>query len=131
MDKYLISIIMPTFNRGYIIKNAIQSVLDQTFLNWELIIIDDVSDDNTEEIVKSFIDPRIIFVKNKENKGANYSRNLGCTIAKGDILAFLDSDNIWKNEKLEKQIRELKIANEDVAFVFCKTERIEIGRAHV
>ena len=116
---------MPTFNRGYIIKNAIQSVLDETFLNWELIIIDDVSDDNTEEIVKSFIDPRIIFVKNKENKGANYSRNLGCTIAKGDILAFLDSDNIWKNEKLEKQIRELKIANEDVAFVFCKTERID------
>lgn len=116
---------MPTYNRGYIIKNAIQSILEQTISNWELIIIDDASTDNTEDIVKSFNDPRIIYIKNKRNLGANFARNRGCSIAKGDFLAFLDSDNIWTRNKLERQLKVLMHSSEDIAFVFTRVEIID------
>ena len=125
MDKFLISIIMPTYNRGYIIKEAIESVINQTISNWELIIIDDASSDNTEKIVKEFVDSRIIFSKNDKNRGANYSRNRGCSIARGQFLAFLDSDNVWENRKLEKQVKVLLSSEETVAMTFCQIKKID------
>lgn len=131
MDNHLISIIMPTFNRGYIIENAIQSVFEQTILNWELIIVDDASTDNTEDIVKNFTDSRVIYIRNEENMGANYSRNRGCTIAKGDFLAFLDSDNVWSRNKLKIQLGALLDSVNDVAFAFSKVEVINQKRTIV
>ena len=122
MEEALISIIMPTYNRGYIIKKAIESVIRQTYSKWELIIIDDASDDNTEEIVGFIKDSRIIYIKNSKNKGANYSRNLGCEIAKGEYFAFLDSDNYWNPQKLERQVNILINSDDKVAFVFCRME---------
>lgn len=130
MDNTLISIIMPTYNRGYIIEKAIQSVIEQTYQNWELIIVDDASTDDTEYRIKKINDSRIVYVKNEENRGANYSRNRGCDLSRGDFLAFLDSDNFWTNDKLEKQINVLINCSDNVAFVFCrlklfdKTEKI-------
>lgn len=120
MDKYLISIIMPTFNRGYIIDDAIQSVFNQTISNWELIIIDDASTDNTQDIIGSYNDSRIVYIKNEKNRGANYSRNRGCQLARGNFLAFLDSDNVWANNKLEKQLVALRNSRDNIAFTFCK-----------
>lgn len=131
MDNHLISIIMPTYNRGYIIENAIQSVLEQTISNWELIIVDDASTDNTEGIVKNFTDSRIIYIKNEENMGANYSRNRGCSIAKGEFFAFLDSDNVWRRNKLEKQLAVLLDSGDDVALVFSREEVINENRTVV
>lgn len=101
----LVSIIMPAYNTGEYIKKSINSVIDQTYKNWELLVIDDCSTDNTEEVIKSFNDERIIYLKNKENSGIAVSRNNGIKEAKGRWIAFLDSDDSWKENKLEKQIR--------------------------
>ena len=100
----LVSIIMPSYNTGNYIVDSIQSVINQTYSNWELIIVDDCSTDNTEEIVFSFKDNRIRFYKNEENRGAAFSRNKALMLTKGKWIAFLDSDDLWAPEKLEKQI---------------------------
>ena len=124
MIEHLISVVMPTYNRGYVIQKAIQSVIDQTYQNWELIIVDDASTDDTEALIKEIKDSRVMYVKNEENKGANFSRNRGCALAKGEYLAFLDSDNYWVSDKLEKQITILNDSKENVAFVFCSVEMV-------
>ena len=100
----LVSIIMPSYNTGKYIAEAIQSVINQTYKYWELIIVDDCSSDNTDEIVTSFTEPRIKFFKNKINSGAAVSRNRALREAKGRWIAFLDSDDLWRIDKLEKQI---------------------------
>lgn len=100
----LVSIIMPSWNTGKYIAESIQSVLAQTYQNWELIIVDDCSTDNTDEIVAKFKDKRIRYLKNDKNSGAAITRNRALQEAKGEWIAFLDSDDIWLPEKLEKQI---------------------------
>lgn len=100
----LVSIIMPSYNTSDYIGEAINSVLNQTYKNWELIIIDDNSTDNTANIVQSFDDSRINYLVNNENKGAAYSRNRALRKAKGNWIAFLDSDDIWYPNKLENQL---------------------------
>lgn len=104
MDE-LVSIIMPSYNTAKFISETIDSVLTQTYTNWELIIVDDCSTDNTDEVVKSFLsDDRIKYIKNEKNSGAAFSRNRALCEAKGKWIAFLDSDDLWLPEKLEKQI---------------------------
>ena len=104
MNNDLVSIIMPSYNTGGYIKNSIESVLAQTYENWELIIVDDCSTDDTDSIVGQFSDKRIRYLKNKKNSGAAISRNYALREAKGRWIAFLDSDDLWLPEKLEKQI---------------------------
>jgi glycosyltransferase involved in cell wall biosynthesis len=87
-----VSIVMPTFNRAYIIENSIKSVLSQSYENWELIIVDDGSTDNTRELIESIGDSRIVYVY-QENKGPAAARNYALTIAHGKWIAYLDSDN--------------------------------------
>lgn len=106
--KELVSVIMPSYNTAKYIKQSIQSVIDQTYTNWELIIVDDCSTDNTDEIVKSIDDDRIIYLKNEKNSGAAVSRNRALKEAKGKWIAFLDSDDLWLPEKLEKQLHFMK-----------------------
>lgn len=100
----LVSIIMPSYNTAPYIKSSIQSVMNQTYIDWELIIVDDCSTDNTNEILETIEDPRIRIYKNEKNSGAAISRNKALREAKGQWIAFLDSDDIWMPEKLEKQI---------------------------
>lgn len=100
----LVSVIMPSYNTAKYISQSIQSVINQTYQNFELIIVDDCSTDNTDEIVKAFDDERIIYIKNDVNCGAALSRNRALRQAKGKWIAFLDSDDLWLPEKLEKQI---------------------------
>ncbi len=108
----LVSIIMPAYNSASTISESIQSVLDQTFKSWELLIIDDQSIDNTIEIVKDFIskDKRINLLALTNNGGLSNARNSGIKIAKGKFLAFLDADDLWSAKKLEAQI-ELHLQN--------------------
>ena len=101
----LVSIIMPSYNTGKYIRQTIESVLAQSYKNWELIIVDDCSTDNTDEVVKPFLsEQRIKYLKNEMNSGAAVSRNRALREAKGKWIAFLDSDDLWKPEKLYKQI---------------------------
>ncbi len=104
IKKNLVSIISPSYNTARFIREMIESVLMQTYSKWELIIIDDASSDNTDDIVNSFSDNRIIYLKNDKNKGAAYSRNRALRLAKGEWIAFLDSDDLWEKDKLSKQL---------------------------
>lgn len=113
----LVSVIIPTYNRAHLIKRSVESVLNQTYKNLELIIVDDGSTDNTKEIIDSINDNRIVYVKQK-NQGACAARNKGIDTAKGKYIAFQDSDDAWLLNKLEIQIQKLKENNADV--VFCK-----------
>lgn len=117
----LVSVIIPTYNRGYIIERAIESVQNQTYKELEIIIVDDGSTDNTEEIVSKISDSRIRYIKNPKNSGVSHTRNLGIAAAKGTYLAFQDSDDIWKPEKLQKQMDCMKQGN--YGMVYCAFER--------
>ena len=101
----LVSIIMPSYNTAQYIAETIQSVINQTYQNWELIIVDDCSTDDTDIVVGRIKDPRIRYIKNEKNSGAAVSRNRALRAANGRWVAFLDSDDLWKPEKLERQIR--------------------------
>ena len=104
----LVSIIMPSCNTANFIAESIQSVINQTYKNWELLIVDDCSTDNTDEVVASFKDKRIRYFKNKKNSGAALTRNKAMRKAQGEWIAFLDSDDLWMPEKLERQIDFMK-----------------------
>lgn len=102
----LVSVIMPSFNTAKYIAETIDSVLAQTYQNWELIIVDDCSTDNTDEVVGKYLtDTRIKYLKNEQNSGAAASRNKALREAKGKWIAFLDSDDLWEPTKLQKQIQ--------------------------
>lgn len=102
----MVSIIMPAYNASRTIKESINSVITQTVKDWELIVIDDCSSDNTTEIISEFVekDNRIKFLKNDRNRGVSYTRNRAIELATGEWIAFLDSDDRWMSEKLEKQL---------------------------
>lgn len=105
----MVSIIMPSYNTARFIQDSIESVLTQTHTNWELIIVDDCSKDNTDEIVSQYLqDDRIIYLKNEKNSGAAVSRNRALREAKGRWIAFLDSDDLWEPDKLQKQVAFMK-----------------------
>ncbi|MGC9001048.1 glycosyltransferase family 2 protein [Caldisericum sp.] len=96
-----VSIVMPAYNAEKYIRSAIESVLSQTYPYFELIVVNDGSKDRTAEIIKSFNDPRIVFNDLPENKGVSYARNLALSVAKGKWIAFIDSDDMWKPDRLE------------------------------
>lgn len=95
---------MPTYNCARFIRESISSVLAQTYTRWELLIVDDCSTDKTEDVVASFDDPRIHYLRNEQNEGAALTRNKALRAAKGRYIAFLDSDDLWHPDKLERQI---------------------------
>lgn len=98
-----VSVIIPTYNRGKLIERSVRSVLNQTYKNIEVIIVDDGSTDNTKEVIESIKDERIIYYK-QENGGAAKARNTGVNLATSEYIAFHDSDDVWRENKLEKQI---------------------------
>lgn len=106
MKEQLVSIITPTYNCARFIVETIQSVQAQTYQNWEMIISDDCSTDNTREVIAPFLenDARIKYICNTQNSGAAITRNDALKVAKGRWIAFLDSDDVWLPEKLERQI---------------------------
>ena len=108
-----VSIIMPAFNCEKFIDQSIESVINQSYQNWELLIVNDGSTDNTKDIVESYAkhDSRISLINFEDNQGAAISRNVAVDQAKNRFLAFLDSDDVWKPEKLEKQLKFMRINN--------------------
>lgn len=123
MDE-LVSIIMPSYNTGRFIGETLESVLSQTYPNWELLIVDDCSSDNTDAAVGPYLaDARIRYLKNEKNSGAAVSRNRALREAKGKWIAFLDSDDLWEPDKLQRQISFMK----DKGCSFSYTNYMEIG----
>src|SRR5690349_3602213 len=102
-----VSVIIPTYNRAQFIARAVDSVLEQTYKDFEIIVIDDGSSDNTQEILKAY-EGKIRYVY-QQNKGISAARNRGIQEAKGEYIAFLDSDDVWKPEKLSVQVAILDV----------------------
>ena len=116
---------MPSYNTASFIEETIQSVLNQTYTNWELIIVDDCSTDNTDEVLENIKDSRIRYFKNDKNSGAAVSRNKALREAKGQWIAYLDSDDLWMPEKLEKQIHFME--TNGYAFSYTNYEEIDVN----
>jgi len=125
MKTPLVSIITPCYNSERYIAKAIESVINQTFIDWELIIIDDKSTDNSLSIIKEFlkIEPKIKLIEQDINIGAANARNIGIKNAIGEYISFLDSDDIWLPEKLEKQIKYMRDNN--ILLTYCSYYTID------
>ena len=123
--KDLVSIIIPTYNCSRFIAETIKSVQAQTYKNWEMLIVDDCSTDNTKDIVEEYqkADPRIQYYCLPKNSGAAEARNEALRRAKGRWIAFLDSDDLWKPEKLERQIKFME--DNDYAFSYHEYDEID------
>ena len=113
----LVSIITPSYNSSRFINECVNSVLVQTYTNWELIIVDDASNDNSRELISNIAarDNRIKFVFLTKNIGVAGSRNIALEKSKGRYIAFLDSDDVWHKEKLEKQLKFMMENNYDIS----------------
>lgn len=114
----IVSVIMPTYNNGKYIENAIESVINQN-IDYELLIIDDDSTDDTQKRVQKYLSNQIFYIRNQQNLGVAESRNIGINLAKGKYIAFLDSDDWWKERKIINQIRII----EENKGVLCYTAR--------
>lgn len=120
----LVSVVVPCYNCEKFVGDTIESVLNQTFENWELILVDDCSSDSTFEVISGFAnkDSRIVAMKMPVNGGAGAARNLALDNARGQYIAFLDSDDVWFNNKLERQLDALK----DEKYAICHTSYIVV-----
>jgi glycosyltransferase involved in cell wall biosynthesis len=121
----LVSIIIPTFNRAEVLSKAIESVLHQTYTNTEIIIVDDGSTDNTQQILNRFNNRILVF--SQENKGASAARNRGIQQSRGDIIAFLDSDDLWSPIKLERQVKLLTTIDASVPCCLCNINLVFVN----
>jgi len=123
-DAPLISCIIPTHNRSVKLVKAIESVLSQTYIELEILVVDDQSIDNTKAVVEAMIlnDRRIRYYRNP-NKGANNARNFGIQHANGKFIAFLDDDDVWMNSKLEKQFKVMSTLGPEFGVVYCTFAR--------
>jgi glycosyltransferase involved in cell wall biosynthesis len=128
MDRPLISVVLPTYNREKYIKRAMDSVLRQTYENVELIIVDDKSTDNTIAVASAYRDERVKLIRHRENLGCSAARNTGIDAARGEYIAFQDSDDVWLPHKLEKQLRLLR-SSPCSKFCFGSFIRFDSGRA--
>lgn len=125
MTAQLVSIVMPVYNAGTYLVQSIKSVLNQTYGNWELLIVDDCSTDNSADIIKSFVsqDGRIHYFKTSSPSGSPTApRNIGIEKSSGRFIAFLDSDDIWLPKKLEEQLPLFE--NSDTAIVYSNYEKM-------
>ncbi len=120
MSHPVVSVIIPTFNRRVLLERAVQSVLAQTFEYFELLIVDDGSTDDTRLFLERLRrrDPRVRFLVHEKNRGGSAARNTGIRAARGAYLAFLDSDDTWHPQKLERQVDVLRDAPANVGLIF-------------
>jgi len=124
-----VTVVIPTFNRASIIVRAIRSVLGQTCQDWELIVVDDGSTDGTEQAVRGIADNRIRYIRHEQNRGGGAARNTGIRYAQGEYVAFLDSDDEWLPEKLQKGLEVFRNSDPSVGLVYTgKVMLDETGR---
>jgi len=119
----LVSVVLPTYNRRQSVGKAIQSVLQQTYTRLELLVVDDASTDGTEQLVRQLGDARISYLRHENNRGGSAARNTGLAAARGELVAFQDSDDEWLPHKLERQVALLDAAAETTGAVYCPYRR--------
>jgi glycosyltransferase involved in cell wall biosynthesis len=124
----LVSIIVPVYNAEKTVSETINSVISQSYLNWELILVNDGSTDDSDKIVSSFSDSRINYTEQK-NKGVAHARNTGLNLARGEFIAFLDSDDLWDSSKLEKSVSYLNSFKSDLVYSKVKMFKDDISNA--
>lgn len=125
IEKDLVSIIIPVHNAGRFLRDTINSIKNQTYENWEAIFVDDCSRDNSSDIIKEFSeDIRIKLITLEQNGGVAVARNIGIDNAKGKYIAFLDADDLWEKEKLEKQIKVIE-KDSNIGLIFTGTRYID------
>ena len=124
MNKPLVSVIIPTFNRAAVIERCVTSVLEQTYSEFRLIIVDDGSSDQTEEVVRRIEDHRLLYIQLSQNCGAAHARNVGLSYTNTPYVAFLDSDDVWLPHWLEKHLEEFSKLDTSYAAVTCGVKRI-------
>ena len=119
----MISVIIPSYNRARTIEKSARSVLNQTYTDLELIIVDDCSSDNTAEVVAALAaeNPRVRYIRHEQNQGACAARNTGIDAARGEYIAFQDSDDAWRPEKLERQMAAIEQCQAEICY--CVLER--------
>ena len=120
----MVTVITPTYKRHQFLKNAIESVLAQTYADFEMIIVDDNPPRTaerifTEDVIREIDDPRIRYIQNKENMGGAASRNVAIEMANGEYIAFLDDDDVYLPTKIEKQYNLIKKLPEEYGMVYC------------
>lgn len=126
----LVSVVIPTYNRGYCIERAVRSVLQQTYQNLEVIVVDDGSTDNTSSVIESINDSRLSYIRVNGNQGANHARNVGIEASQGAYIAFNDSDDEWLPEKLEKQMKLMLLEDDgQLGCVYCILTKYHDGKA--
>ncbi|MDS0281796.1 glycosyltransferase family 2 protein [Haloarcula onubensis] len=113
-----VSVVVPTYNRAQTLGAAIESVLGQTYERFELLVVDDGSTDQTQSVVEGFEDPRIRYRRFEGNRGANVARNAGIRNANADLVAFVDSDDTWRPEKLARQVERMRETPDRVGVVY-------------
>lgn len=118
MEKNLVSIIVPVYNAEKFLEDTIQTVLNQTYTNWEMICINDCSKDNSVNIIEKYmkLDKRIKLIKLEKNSGVSIARNTGVKASNGKYIAFLDADDLWEKEKLEKQVKFMEEGEYEFSF---------------
>ncbi len=124
-----VSVIIPTHNRAQMLKRAVDSVLAQTYQDFEVIVVSDGSTDNTDEVVSSYIDPRIVYSKHGKSRGASAARNTGIRASRGKFVAFLDDDDEWLPHKLELQVPVIEKSSSEVGLVYAWMEYFENGKS--
>jgi glycosyltransferase involved in cell wall biosynthesis len=127
-NKILVSVVMLTYNRTTLIVESIKSVLEQSYQRIELLIIDDGSIDNTNELIRSFANPCINYFFFEHTGHISYLRNFGMHQAKGDFIAFIDSDDLWRKDKIQSQV-EILTNNPDVGFTFSDIEEFSTNHS--
>jgi glycosyltransferase involved in cell wall biosynthesis len=124
MRNPLVSVILPTYNRKHLLKETIESVLSQTYKDLEVIVVDDGSTDNTEHFISNFNDERITYIK-QDHRGVSSARNKGIENAKGEYIAFLDSDDKWLPSKIEEQLKVFKNSKLNPGVIYSGIEYID------
>jgi glycosyltransferase involved in cell wall biosynthesis len=122
-----VSVVIPTHNRATLIGEAIATVLNQTFRDFELLVVDDASSDNTQEVVRSFADPRVRYIRQGSNGGDHAARNAGIRASSGEFIAFLDDDDEWLPPKLELQTEYLRARGPEVGGVHTASFTVDKG----
>lgn len=128
----VVSVVIPTFNRSHVLGRCLRSVLAQTYGDFEVIVVDDGSEDDTAALVGAISDDRIVYIKHPHNLGQGAARNTGIQAARGRYIAFQDSDDEWLPNKLERQVKVFEAASEKVGVVYTgRWVEGENGRRHV
>ena len=122
----MVSVILPTYNRASLIARSLESVLNQSFADFEVLVVDDGSTDETASVVAEFCDPRVNYIRLPNNAGAAAARNVGIRISKGRFLAFQDSDDEWFPENLAKHMSVFEQNSHKLGVVYSDMERIRL-----